>query len=68
MWYGHEMYEDDTTTSRQIHHRPSWIVEDVLVKVDRFLFPIDFMVMDIEANDDTPLILGRPFMKTQEWW
>ncbi|MCI48690.1 hypothetical protein A2U01_0069933, partial [Trifolium medium] len=40
------------------------MAEDVLVKVDKFMFPIDFMVMDIEEDDDVPLILGRPFMKT----
>lgn len=28
------------------------------------MFPIDFVVMDIEEYDDVPLILGRPFMKT----
>ncbi|XP_050916654.1 uncharacterized protein LOC127131792 [Lathyrus oleraceus] len=32
--------------------RPSGIAEDVLVKVDKFLFPIDFVVMDIEEDDD----------------
>ncbi|CAJ2635425.1 unnamed protein product [Trifolium pratense] len=44
--------------------RPSGMAEDVLVKVDKFMFPIDFVVMDIEEDDDVPLILGRPFMKT----
>ncbi|CAJ2654820.1 unnamed protein product [Trifolium pratense] len=44
--------------------RPSGMAEDVLVKVDKFIFPIDFVVMDIEEDDDVPLILGRPFMKT----
>ncbi|GAU13378.1 hypothetical protein TSUD_175310 [Trifolium subterraneum] len=44
--------------------RPSGIAEDVLVKVDKFMFPIDFVVMDIEEDEDVPLILGRPFMKT----
>ncbi|CAJ2677728.1 unnamed protein product [Trifolium pratense] len=43
---------------------PSGMAEDVLVKVDKFMFPIDFVVMDIEEDDDVPLILGRPFMKT----
>nr|KYP33142.1 hypothetical protein KK1_046021 [Cajanus cajan] len=43
---------------------PHGIVENVLVKVDRFLFPADFVVMDIEEDVDVPLILGRPFMKT----
>jgi len=32
--------------------------------VDKFLFPFDFVVMDIEEDVDVPLILGRPFMKT----
>lgn len=40
------------------------VTEDVLVKVDKFLFPTDFVVIDMEEDDDAPLILGRPFMKT----
>jgi hypothetical protein len=44
--------------------RPSGIAEDVLVRVDKFVFPIDFVVMDIEEDDDVPLILGRSFIKT----
>ncbi|XP_050919043.1 uncharacterized protein LOC127136539 [Lathyrus oleraceus] len=44
--------------------RPSGIAEDVLGKVDKFLFPTDFVMMDIEEDDDAPLILGRSFMKT----
>lgn len=44
--------------------KPSDISEDVLVKVDKFLFPIDLVVMDMEGDDDIPMILGHPFMKT----
>ncbi|XP_050885434.1 uncharacterized protein LOC127090986 [Lathyrus oleraceus] len=44
--------------------KPSDIAEDMLVKVDKFLFPINFVVMNIEEDDDVPLILARPFMKT----
>ena len=40
------------------------MAEDVLVKVDKFIFPVDFVVMDIEEDIEVPLILGRPFMKT----
>ncbi|XP_068486560.1 uncharacterized protein [Phaseolus vulgaris] len=43
---------------------PHGIVEDLLVKVDKFLFPVDFVVMDIEEDVEIPLILGRPFIKT----
>ncbi|GAU37821.1 hypothetical protein TSUD_276390 [Trifolium subterraneum] len=45
--------------------RPSGMAEDVLVKVDKLMVPIDFVVMDIEEDDDVPLILGRPFMKIE---
>jgi hypothetical protein len=44
--------------------RPSGMAEDVLIRVDKLVFSIDFVVMDIEEDDDVPLILGRPFMKT----
>ncbi|XP_058751159.1 uncharacterized protein LOC131624217 [Vicia villosa] len=44
--------------------RPYGVAEDLLVKVDKFLFPVDFVVIDMEEDIDTPLILGRPFMKT----
>ena len=43
---------------------PHGIVEDLLVKVHKFLFPVDFVVMDIEEDVEVPLIPGRPFMKT----
>jgi len=40
------------------------VVEDVLMKVGEFIFLVDFVVMDMDEDDDVPLILGRPFMKT----
>ena len=43
---------------------PYEIVEDMIVKVDKFLFSVDFVVMDMEEDAEVPLILGRPFMKT----
>lgn len=43
---------------------PHGVAEDVLVKVDKFLFPIDFVVVDIEKDYDAHLILVRPFVKT----
>jgi len=41
--------------------RPYGVVEDVLVKVWHFAFPMDFVIMDIEVAE-IPLILGKPFM------
>jgi len=34
------------------------------VKVDKFTFPVDFVILDIDEYTEIPLILGRPFMKT----
>ncbi|KHN21253.1 hypothetical protein glysoja_041804, partial [Glycine soja] len=44
--------------------RPYGVVEDVLVKVHHFTFPMDFVIMDIEEDMKIPFILGRPFMLT----
>ncbi|XP_022026901.1 uncharacterized protein LOC110927840 [Helianthus annuus] len=43
---------------------PRGVVENLLVKVDKFVFPADFVVLDMEADDRVPLILGRPFLNT----
>ncbi|XP_073153614.1 uncharacterized protein [Henckelia pumila] len=40
------------------------IIEDVLVKVKKFIFPVDFVVLDMEEELNMPLILGRPFLAT----
>ena len=37
-------------------------IEDVLVKVDKFIFPVDFIVLDFKADKDVPIIFGRHFL------
>ena len=44
--------------------RPYGVIEDVLVRVKHFIFPVDFAVMEICENTDIPIILGRSFMLT----
>jgi hypothetical protein len=39
-------------------------VEDILVKIEGVYIPTDFVVLDIEEDDDVPIILGRPFLAT----
>jgi hypothetical protein len=39
-------------------------VEDVPVKIEGTYIPTDFVVIDIEEDDDVPIILGRPFLAT----
>ncbi|GJY75971.1 reverse transcriptase domain-containing protein [Tanacetum coccineum] len=44
--------------------QPIGIAEDVDVKVGKFQFPADFVVVDFDADPRVPLILGRSFLKT----
>jgi hypothetical protein len=61
-----------TTMTLQLADRsvkvPRGIVEDVLIKVDKFYFPVDFIVLDTErvqmVGTEIPVILGRPFLAT----
>ena len=58
-----------TTTSLQPVDRSmvklEGILEDVLVKVGKFIFPIDFVVIDIEEDKQIQLLLGKPFLATK---
>nr|GFA27130.1 hypothetical protein [Tanacetum cinerariifolium] len=43
---------------------PRGIVENFLIKVDKFVHPIDFVILDIPKDSRVPIILGRPFLAT----
>ena len=55
-----------TTVTLQLadrsHAYPEGKIEDVLVKVDKFIFPVDFIVLDFKANKEVHIILGRHFL------
>ncbi|XP_062093785.1 uncharacterized protein LOC133799807 [Humulus lupulus] len=57
-----------TTVTLQLADRslahPDGKIEDVLVRVDKFIFPADFIVLDYEEDREVPIILGRPFLVT----
>ena len=40
------------------------MIEDVQVKVDKFIFPADFIVSEMEEDKEIPIILGRPCLET----
>nr|GEU86900.1 reverse transcriptase domain-containing protein [Tanacetum cinerariifolium] len=44
--------------------KPTGVAENVFVKVGKFNFPADFVVLDFIADPRVPLILGRPFLST----
>ena len=47
---------------------PKWIVEDALVKIEKFYYPVDIVVLYTEPMEEStnqvPIILGRPFLAT----
>ncbi|KAL4344268.1 hypothetical protein AHAS_Ahas11G0161400 [Arachis hypogaea] len=43
---------------------PRGMIENLLVKVDNFIYPADFVVLDSEGDDGDSIILGRPFLAT----
>ena len=45
-------------------NKPIGILHDVLVKVESFIFPADFVILDCEVDFEVPIILGRPFLAT----
>ncbi|GJT43319.1 reverse transcriptase domain-containing protein [Tanacetum coccineum] len=44
--------------------QPIGIAKDIYLKVGKFKFPTDFVVVDFDADPRVPLILGRSFLKT----
>ena len=57
-----------TTITLQMADRsmaqPEGILEDVFVKVGKFIFAVDFVIMQMEEDPKVPLLLGRPFLAT----
>nr|XP_009595482.2 uncharacterized protein LOC104091772 [Nicotiana tomentosiformis] len=44
--------------------RPVGIIDDVLVKVGKFVFPADFVILDCVVDKEIPILLVRPFLAT----
>ncbi|XP_070020040.1 uncharacterized protein [Nicotiana sylvestris] len=44
--------------------RPLGIIDNVLVRVDKFILPTDFVILDYKVDYEVPIILGRPFLAT----
>ncbi|GKF22573.1 DNA-directed DNA polymerase, partial [Tanacetum coccineum] len=43
---------------------PRGIIKNVLIKVDKFVISIDFVILDMPEDSRVPIILGRPFLAT----
>ncbi|XP_060972545.1 uncharacterized protein LOC115717791 [Cannabis sativa] len=50
--------------------KPRRIVEDVLIQIDKFYYPVDFLILDTQSEvnleSEIPIILGRPFLAMLE--
>ncbi|XP_061366455.1 uncharacterized protein LOC133309679 [Gastrolobium bilobum] len=62
----HKLKEEMETVTLIAKYRstkkPEGVVEDVLVKVNDYIFPADFVVLDMKEDSEVPLLLGRPFL------
>ena len=51
-----------STITLQLDYRfichPRGMIEDILVKVDKFIFPVDFVILDLDEKVEVPLIPG----------
>ncbi|GJW06515.1 reverse transcriptase domain-containing protein [Tanacetum coccineum] len=45
---------------------PVGIAENIIVKVGKFTFPVDFVILEMEEDSKVPLILERPFLYTAD--
>ncbi|GKE58270.1 retrovirus-related pol polyprotein from transposon TNT 1-94 [Tanacetum coccineum] len=43
---------------------PKGMIENVVVKIDKFIFLVDFVIRYIFEDDNVPVILGRPMLAT----
>ncbi|GKB37642.1 reverse transcriptase domain-containing protein [Tanacetum coccineum] len=43
---------------------PIGVCENLLVKVSKFIFPVDFVVLEMDEDELVPIILGRPILTT----
>ncbi|XP_075091537.1 uncharacterized protein LOC142171740 [Nicotiana tabacum] len=45
---------------------PEGVIEDVLLQIGKFIFPADFIILDYEADELVPIILGRTLLATRD--
>ncbi|GJW32007.1 reverse transcriptase domain-containing protein [Tanacetum coccineum] len=57
-----------TKMSNQLADRsikyPIGICKNLLVKIDKFIFPVDFVILEMDKDSSVPIILGRSFLAT----
>nr|XP_016446128.1 PREDICTED: uncharacterized protein LOC107771302 [Nicotiana tabacum] len=64
LWASINLIPYSVANGRLFYEEAIGVIEDVLVRVDKFIFPADFMILDCEVEYEVPIILGRPFPAT----
>ncbi|GJU92121.1 putative reverse transcriptase domain-containing protein [Tanacetum coccineum] len=62
--YINNVYFDNALADLGASKYPKGIAENVLVGIGKFVFPVDFIILDMPEDIKVPLILGRPFLST----
>ncbi|GJY09479.1 reverse transcriptase domain-containing protein [Tanacetum coccineum] len=52
--------------SNHTYQHPMGVAKNMLVQVGKFVFPVDFVILQMEEDDKVPLILGTPFLHTAD--
>ncbi|XP_070008097.1 uncharacterized protein [Nicotiana sylvestris] len=47
-------------------NRPLGIIDEVLIRVEKFILLADFVILDCKVDYEVPIILGRPFLATRK--
>nr|GEV93189.1 reverse transcriptase domain-containing protein [Tanacetum cinerariifolium] len=59
-WNNSETHKDEYSLANHTYQYPMGVAENMLVQVGKFVFPVDFVILQMEEDDKVPLILGRP--------
>ncbi|GKB89222.1 reverse transcriptase domain-containing protein [Tanacetum coccineum] len=50
----------------RLFQHPIGITKNILVEVGKFIFPVNFVILEMEEESKVPLIIGRPFLHTSD--
>nr|GEZ99451.1 reverse transcriptase domain-containing protein [Tanacetum cinerariifolium] len=64
--YGKFLKDIVSNKTNHTYQYPIGVVENMLVQVRKFMFPVDFVILQMEEDDRVLLILGRPFLHTAD--
>lgn len=58
-------YHYKIINSRLDNKKPIGVLDDMLIRVDWFIFPVEFLILDYALDHENPIIIGRPILDTE---